>query len=117
MKNSDSFERIYIYGIPVDFRKGLLSLSSMIASHMDESPFANALFLFFNKYRTSIKAVYWDKTGFAMWVKMLDQEKFPFPKSMGSKVSIQKEQLQWILSGIDPWKLSPHKTLKYEKII
>ena len=118
MKNFSSFEKIFICGYPVDFRKGILSLSALVSAELQEDFFSEALFLFYNKSRNCIKAVYWDYSGFAMWVKLLDKEKFPFPKNNHEKkYTITEEQLKWILSGIDPWKIKTHKKLQYKKII
>ncbi|WP_148305610.1 IS66 family insertion sequence element accessory protein TnpB [Candidatus Arsenophonus nilaparvatae] len=35
---------------------------------MAHSPFDEALFVFCNRNRDKVKALYWDKTGFCLWL-------------------------------------------------
>ena len=45
------------------------------------------------KNRRNIKVVYWDKTGFAMWTKILEKEKFPWPKNNQlNQMTLNQEQ-------------------------
>lgn len=114
MKGFKEFPAIQMCINPIDFRKGMYSLSCAIESYFDEKPFSETLFLFTNKSRRNIRAIYWDKTGFAMWSKALEESKFPWPKNGEiKKLSLSHDQLNWILTGIDPWKMKPHKELHY----
>jgi len=114
MRSLDSFPEIYFCIKPVDFRKGLTSLSVLVEYEFSISPFSNVLFLFINKKKTSIKAVYWDKTGFALWQKILDKEKFSIPINPEQKTfSLTFDEIKWLLSGINPWKVKKHKELSY----
>lgn len=118
MKSFDTFESIYIHPNFVDFRKGIFSLSMLIQSEFGHNPFDESLYLFTNKKRNSIKAIYWDKTGFAMWQKLLEKEKFPWPRNKEHNVyNITIEQLNFLLSGIDFLKLKKHEYLHYSKLI
>jgi len=115
MKSYKEFTSIQLCVNPVDFRKGLFSLASSIESSFDQKPLAGSLFLFTNKNRKNIKAIYWDRTGFAMWLKALEAKTFPWPKKVEDKTfALTHDQFNWLLSGIDPWKLKPHEELHYE---
>ncbi len=118
MKNFSEFINIHLCVNPVDFRKGVYSLSCCIEEFFEKSPFdGSCLFLFTNKNRKKIRSIYWDKTGFSYWGKTLEKEKFPWPKNLSErKIEITKEQLDWILRGINPWKTKFHKELKYKII-
>lgn len=114
MKGYKEFLSIQLYVTPVDFRKGMHSLACTIQNEFEEPPFSGTLFLFTNKNRKNIRAIYWDKTGFAMWCKVLQENSFPWPKKLeDKKLILSQEQFNWILSGINPWKLKPHKELHY----
>ncbi|KAB8028618.1 IS66 family insertion sequence element accessory protein TnpB [Fluviispira multicolorata] len=117
MKSYREFTSIYLCVKPVDFRKGIYGLVNLIQYEMNDEPFSGMLFLFTNKNRRNIRAVYWDKTGFAIWTKALEKEKFPWPKkNPANKVTLDQDQFYWILSGINPWKLNPHQELNYSII-
>ena len=114
MKSYKEFSSIQLCVNPIDFRKGMYSLACAVQSQFDEPPFSGSLFLFVNKNRKNIRALYWDKTGFAMWCKALEKNCFPWPKkSDNKKFSLSQEQFNWLLSGIDPWKIKPHEELHY----
>ena len=117
MKSYREFSSIYLCVKPVDFRKGIYGLVNLIKYEINNEPENGSLFIFTNKNRRNIKVVYWDKTGFAMWTKILEKEKFPWPKNNKlNKMTLNQEQFYWILSGINPWKLNPHQELNYSII-
>jgi len=74
--------------------------------------------LFCNKKKDKLKLLYWDKTGFALWYKRLEQEKFKWPRKNGKAVlSLAEIQLHWLLDGYDISKMQPHITLNYQSIL
>jgi len=118
MKGEKEFSQIFLCAKPVDFRKGIFSLSAYVQSEMKEAPFSGALFLFTNKNRRNLKALYWDRNGFALWLKALEEGKFPWPKkNTEDKLSLTSEEFSWLLRGIDFLKIKPHKELKYSTVI
>ena len=116
MLSPDQFEEIYLYRPVVDFRQGIRGLTVVIQEEMELSPFKKYLFLFCNRGRDKIKAVYWDKTGFAMWYKILEKDKFPWPRHLDREnISVDVDNLHKFLQGLNPWQL-PHKEVHYEKV-
>jgi transposase len=75
----------------------------MLVEHeMQQSPFSGALFEFCNQQRTRLKVLYWDQTGFCLWCKRLEKDKFRWPRLMPGKVfSSSEQQWHWLLQGID----------------
>ncbi|MDA8390160.1 MAG: IS66 family insertion sequence element accessory protein TnpB [Gammaproteobacteria bacterium] len=65
---------VYLHREPIDFRVGIDGLSSRVENEMALSPFSGALFLFTNRARDRVKVLYWDQTGFALWMKVSDQQ-------------------------------------------
>ena len=103
MKSYKEFSSIQLCVNPIDFRKGMYSLACAVQSQFDEPPFSGSLFLFVNKNRKNIRALYWDKTGFAMWCKALEKNCFPWPKkSDNKKFSLSQEQFNIIVSNNFP---------------
>jgi len=78
------------------------------------SPFDDALFVFCNRQRDKVKALYWDKTGFCLWYKRLEKDKFKWPrKGEDAIMSLTPDQWQWLLSGFDVLKFEGHLPVEY----
>lgn len=117
MKRVLDFPRVFVYREFTDMRKQITGLSAMIEGVLGVSPFEPALFVFVNKRRDLLKAVYWDDSGFAMWVKQLDQEKFPWPKKAEATVlAVTPQQMEWLLQGVNIWEMKRHKPLQYKHV-
>lgn len=93
------FVRILAYREPVDMRKSFDGLFGLVTSVLDEDPLSPTLFVFFNRRRTLLKALYWDRTGFCLLAKRLEQGRFVLQGS--SRVEeISDQQLRLLLDGI-----------------
>ena len=67
------------------------------------NPSKNVAFIFCNKKRNSIKVLCYDKNGFVLAQKtLLDTEKikFQWPRNSKELKRIDKQQLNWLLSGL-----------------
>jgi transposase len=107
------FESIYLHREPVDFRKSINGLSAVV-SELQLNVFGRHLFVFCNQGHNKLKILYWDRTGFALWYKRLEKERFSWPRKMEEAVvTIDAERLKWLLGGIDVWKMRPHETLRF----
>ena len=108
---------VYLHRDPVDFRKAINGLSLIVEESMTLSPFSSALFVFCNKPRTQLKVLYWDHTGFALWQKRLEKDKFKWPrKHEHTTVVITAEQWGWLLKGFDLSQLTPHQRLHFDSV-
>lgn len=117
MRSINTFPKIYLHVDAVDFRNSIGGLSSLVQAGLELDPFESALFVFCCKNRKRIKILYWDKTGFALWYKKLERDRFPWPKSNEAKaVIIAPEHLEWLLSGIDIWNIKPHQEKSYSNV-
>lgn len=109
---------IYLHRDPVDFRKAINGLAVIVSEEMALDVYAQALFVFCNKNRTQLKVLYWDSTGFALWQKRLEKDRFKWPRrDILSTVSITHEQWSWLLRGFDFGKFTPHKQLKFTDVV
>lgn len=114
MKSLASFDAVYLHRDPVDFRKSINGLSVIVEQQMQLSPFADALFVFCNKRRDKLKVLYWDSTGFCLWYKRLEKDKFKWPrKDSQPTINLSNEQMDWLLRGFDISHLKQHKNLHF----
>jgi transposase len=111
--NNNNF-KVFLYLGRVDMRKAVNGLSLIVQDELKQNIFSENLFVFCSKNKSRIKILYWDKTGFCLWYKRLEKDKFKWPKSAEQAMSISKEELSWMLKGLD-FK-SAHKMLNYDEI-
>lgn len=70
--------------------------------------------MFINRRRDKLKILGWDRTGFIVWYKRLEQEKFAWPlRSSETMVTLSGEQLAWRLDGYDVFRMKPHRSLHF----
>jgi len=113
-----SISTVYLHRAPVDFRKSINGLSIIVENDMSLSALSGALFVFCNKKRDKLKLLYWDKTGFALWYKRLEQEKFKWPRKMIEEtIELDETQLHWLLEGYDITKMQAHTALNYQTLL
>ena len=105
---------IYIHRPFVDFRKSINGLSVIVEASMELPAMSGALFIFCNKAKDKLKILYWDKTGFALWYKRLEKDKFKWPKKMDTDcIELSEQQLNWLLNGYD---VVGHQQVNYQTI-
>jgi len=107
--------RIFIRPGHTDLRKASNGLTVIVQEGMKQDPFSGSVYMFCNRDRKLLKAVYWDKSGFWLSQKRLEKEKFPWPDTMEAARELNAEEFKMLLAGIDFFKA--HKTLCYEKVI
>jgi transposase len=96
--------RLFVATQPVDGRKGADSLMILVRNALGEDPLSGHLYVFFSKRRDRVRIVYWDRSGFAMWTKRLEQGRFHASFSDDGqlgKSSLEAAELGLILEGID----------------
>ena len=96
-------EHIILATGATDFRKQITSLSSMVTMQYHMDPFADGyVFIFCNRKRNAIKVLRYDKNGFVLATKkLLDGMKFQWPRNKDEVKEITKQQLEWLLDGLE----------------
>ena len=107
--------KVYIRPGCTDLRKASNGLTVIVQEGMGQDPFSGSVYMFCNRDRTLLKAVYWDRSGFWLSQKRLEKEKFPWPGTAEAARELSVEELKMLLAGIDFFKA--HKTLYYKKVI
>jgi transposase len=116
MRPSEKIE-VFLYRGIVDMRKSINGLSAIVEEELGLSPFGPSLFVFCNRQRDKIKILYWERSGFVLWYKRLEKARFPWPRRDKDDVlEMTRRELNWILDGIDIFRMKPHEELKYERV-
>ena len=95
--------RIFLYTQPADMRCGFNKLSMLADNIMGQDPFSGHLFVYFNKRGDKCKILFWDRTGFCIWYKRLEEGSFEriSNPSQATSLEINMTMLSLILEGID----------------
>ena len=103
--------KIFIYTQPTDMRCGFNKLSMLTESFMRHDLFSGHLFVFFNKAGDKCKILFWDRSGFVIWYKRLEEGTFERLKTPSGAISVEVDmaKLLWILEGIDLFKARRRK--------
>ena len=95
--------RVYLCLTPCDMRKSFDSLQALVREHLELDAFAGHLFVFASRRKDRVKILYWDRDGFAVWSKRLEEGTYAVPLSDGveRRQEITAQELGALLSGID----------------
>ncbi|MDY0044168.1 MAG: IS66 family insertion sequence element accessory protein TnpB [Syntrophales bacterium] len=96
---------IYLYRGPCDMRKSFDSLCGIVRAELDADPLSGSLFVFVNRRRNMVKLLYWDRDGYAIWSKRLEQGSFVLPSRQSCDGHIERRDLAMLLEGIVPKKV------------
>lgn len=91
--------RILAYRDPVDMRKSFDGLIAIVQNTLQEDPISGDLYVFFNRRGNYLKLITWDRTGFCLFAKRLEQGRFRLP-SDAVKQSLDERAFRLILDGI-----------------
>jgi len=64
--------RVYLCLTACDMRKSFDGLHALVREHLELDAFAGHLFVFASRRRDRVKILYWDRDGFAVWCKRLE---------------------------------------------
>ena len=103
--------RVFLALGATDMRRGINGLSLMVEALMDGTVFSGDLFVFANRAQTTVKLIYWSESGFCLWQKRLERDKFRWPRDETEVREITQEELGWLLDGLDISQA--HQRLEY----
>lgn len=116
MRPPNDFEHVYVCLDPVDFRKQINGLSALVQDVLALDPFSEHLFVFTNRRRDRVKVLYWEASGFVLWMKRLERERFHWPRGSGPTVTLSGQALNWLLDGFDLSRWRPHQRLHFDAV-
>jgi len=99
-------------------RKSIDGLSALVEGELELDPFAARLYVFTNRKRDKVKVLYWERSGFVVWYKRLEKARFPWLDGAASEVvTVSGRELNWLLDGIDWFRVKPHEALRFESVM
>jgi transposase len=88
-------------------RYGFDRLAERVRAVIGEDPLSGHLFIFCSRRGDRLKVLTWDRDGFVLWYKRLEEGVFKLPRAEGAKraLELRASELAMILDGIDVSKL------------
>jgi transposase len=106
---------IYLCTMPCDMRKSFAGLCGMVINFMERQPQSGHLFVFVNRFCDRMKIMLWDRHGYWIFYKRLEQGRFQLPVFSSDQpqtsVALSYDQLLCIIEGIDISSISRRKRL------
>ena len=96
--------RVYLCLTACDMRKSFDGLHQLVRDYLQLDAFAGHLFVFTSRRRDRLKILYWDRDGFAVWSKRLEEGTYAMPLAGSTEEQrreITVQELGAVLSGID----------------
>jgi len=93
--------RIFVALEPVDMRQSFNGLSAAVQGVLAQDVLSGHLFVFTNRRKTRVKAIYWDGTGLVVYAKRLERGRFGWPTGVGASRALRPEELTLVLHGIE----------------
>lgn len=107
--------RVYLHRAPIDFRAGINSLALLVEQALGLDPFAATAYVFGNRRRDRVKILLWDRNGYWLLLKRLEQDRFVWPDE-ATVPTLTVEQLHWLLEGIDIAVVQRHPRRLYARV-
>lgn len=106
--------RLYLATAPTDLRKSFDGLSALVESELRLSPLRGDLFIFLNRRATQIRILFWDRDGYCVLSKRLEQGTFRRMRTEegGAGVEIDAGEFAMLLEGIDAKQVRRRKRYK-----
>ena len=109
---------VYLCREVVDMRKSINGLSILVEEGLSLDPFGPSLFVFCNRKRDKVKILYWERTGFVLWYKRLEKNRFAWSLPGSDEiVALSGRELNWLLDGIDVFAMKPHEEVSFETVL
>ncbi len=90
--------RYFLYRTPCDMRFGIYSLAGLVRNELDHDPVSGDVFVFLGKRGNQVRLLQWDRDGFALYIKKLEQGTFEWPT--GDQPAITSHQLTMLMEGV-----------------
>lgn len=111
IKDFSNISHVFIACGYTDMRRGIDGLVAIVQQTFKLDPFEDSIFLFCGRKPNRIKELYWDKNGFVILYKRLEEGKFQWPRSNNEVRDLTMQQVRWLMEGLSIEQPKAHKTV------
>mgnify|MGYP000893240592 FL=1 len=117
LNDASGFQHVYLCTGYTDLRKGIDGLISIVTGTFGLDPTeAGSIFLFCGRKKNTMKALYFDRDGFVLLQKRLDNGKFQWPRNASEVRPLTRQEFRWLMEGLSidqPKAIQPAKDRDY----
>ena len=110
--------RVYLCLTPCDMRKSFDALAALVREYLGLDAFAGHLLVFTSRRKDRVKILYWDRDGFAVWSKRLEEGTYASPfaeRGEERRCEITAQELGALLRGIELGQATRRK--RYQRLV
>lgn len=102
-----SHHKYHLYSACADMRKGFDGLSGLISQKLNRDPMDGDVYIFLNRRRDRMKLLVWEKGGYMLYYKRLEQGTFELPEasSQTTHICLEWDTLVFMIQGISLQKI------------
>lgn len=95
--------QVHLASEPIDGRKGVQGLLGLVQTTWRSDPYSGHVFVFLGRRRDLVKCLVWNRGGFVLLQKRLEQGRFKIPAvaAGATRVELSGVQLSMLLDGMD----------------
>ena len=108
--------QVYLAREPVDMRRQIDGLALLTQEILEQDPLSSQLFVFCNKGRDKLKALYWHNNGFCLLYKRLEKGCFQWPTAEEPSRTYSFREFLWLLDGLKMDDLVLPASLSYSSV-
>lgn len=99
------YVKILLFSEPADMRCGFDGLMGLVR-RTNEDVYSGHLFVFLSRRKNRIKILTFQRGGFVLWYKRLEQGRFRHIQGEGPQIELDAISLSMLLDGIDVEKVT-----------
>lgn len=101
LNDATCFKNVYIMCGFTDLRSGMERLAGIVEVQTGGKPFIpDTLYLFCGRKTDRIKGLVWEKDGFLLLYKRLEQGRFQWPRTAQEVMTLTPQQFRWLMEGL-----------------
>lgn len=103
---------VYVYRGVTDMRMGFDRLAEKVKTECNRSVMQGGWYVFLSRSRDRVKIVYWDRDGYAMWMKRLEAGSFKVERHESGYEEVTSVDLEAILEGAELSRITLRKNVE-----
>lgn len=92
---------IFLVAGATDLRKSFNGLPAIVKTVVKKDPLGGQVFLFCNRRRNRLKALFFDRDGYWILAKRLERGTFAWPDTRETSIELSPEEFALLIGGID----------------